>query len=140
MRNRSHKTRRAGMTLIEIMVAVSLLAVGTSIAVPRITAIRDQLTLEAAAQELVHQLNLARSEAIRRNQATSFYKRSTNTFQVGTLTTRALPPRVTFAENAPDSVRYASFGPPATGAATVTLQIGTRTKAVRVNAAGYAGF
>ena len=140
MRVRARAARRGGMTLVEIMVAVSVLAVGTSIAIPRITAIRDQLTLEAAAQELVHQLNLARSEAIRKNQATSFYKRGTNTFQVGTLTTRALPGHVTFATTAPDSVRYASFGPPVTGAATVTLQIGTRSKAVRVNAAGYASF
>ena len=50
------------MTLVELMVAVSVLAVGTSIAIPRITSIRDQLTLEAAAQELVHQLNLTRAQ------------------------------------------------------------------------------
>ena len=140
MRNRPSAARRAGMTLVEIMVAVSVLAVGTSIAIPRITAIRDQLSLESAAQELVHQLNLARSEAIKRNQPTSFYKRSANTFQVGTLTTRALPAQVSFATGAPDSVRYASFGPPVTGAVTIPLQVGTRTKTVRVNAAGYASF
>ena len=139
MRHRTHPAR-AGMTLVEIMVAVSVLAVGTSIAIPRITAIRDQLTLDAAAQELVHQLNLVRSEAIKGNRATSFYRRSTNTFQVGTLTTRALPGNVTFAVGAPDSVRYASFGPPVTGAVTIPLQVGTRTKTVRVNAAGYASF
>ena len=139
MRNRS-PARRAGMTLVEIMVAVSVLAVGTSIAIPRITAIRDQLSLEAAAQELVHQLNLARSEAIKRNQPTSFYKRTAKNFQVGALTVRALPGQVTFASGAPDSVRYASFGPPVTGAVTIPLQVGTRIKTVRVNAAGYASF
>lgn len=128
------------MTLVELMVAVSVLAIGTSVAIPRITAIRDKLSLEAAAQELVHQLNLARSEAIRRNQPTSFYKRSEKTFQIGTLTARALPGHVTFAAGAPDSVRYASFGPPVTGAATITLQVGTSTRTVRVNAAGYASF
>ena len=68
MRHRTPPARRAGMTLVELMVAVSVLAVGTSIAIPRITAIRDQLSLEAAAQELVHQLNLTRSEAIKRNR------------------------------------------------------------------------
>ena len=140
MRHPMRSARRAGMTLVEIMVAVSVLAVGTSLAIPRITAIRDQLSLEAAAQELVHQLNLARSEAIKRNRATSFYKRTPKTFQVGTLTERALPGHVTFAAGAPDSVRYASFGPPVTGAVTIALQVGTRTKTVRVNAAGYASY
>lgn len=140
MRPRSSIARRAGMTLVEIMVAVSVLAVGTSIAIPRITAIRDQLSLEAAAGELVHQLNLARSEAIKRNQPTSFYRRTPKTFQVGTLTVRALPGHVTFASGAPDSVRYASFGPPATGAVVIPLQVGTRIKVVRVNAAGYASY
>lgn len=140
MRHRTLAARRAGMTLVEIMVAVSVIAVGTGIAVPRITAIRDQLTLEAAAQEIVHQLNLTRSEAIKRNQAISFYKRSASTFQVGTLNTRALPARVQFAGTTPDSVRYASFGPPVTGAAVITLQIGTQTETVRVNAAGYASY
>jgi prepilin-type N-terminal cleavage/methylation domain-containing protein len=140
MRHRTPSARRAGMTLVELMVAVSVLAVGTSIAIPRITSIRDQLTLEAAAQELVHQLNLTRSEAIKRNQPTSFYRRSASTFQVGTLTARALPGHVTFASGAPDSVRYASFGPPVTGAVTIPLQVGARTRVVRINAAGYASF
>ena len=140
MRDRLVPARRTGMTLVEIMVAVSVLAVGTSIAIPRITAIRDQLSLDAAAQEVVHQLNLTRSEAIKRNQATSFYRRSASVFQVGTLPARALPGSVTFAAGAPDSVRYASFGPPATGAVTIPLQVGTRVRLVRVNAAGYASY
>jgi prepilin-type N-terminal cleavage/methylation domain-containing protein len=140
MLSRTRPASRAGMTLIEIMVAVSLIAMMSSLAIPKITAVRDQLSLEAAAQELVHQLHLARSEAIKRNQPTSFYKINDSTFNVGTLSHHTLPGDVVFASTAPDSVRYASFGPPVTGAATIPIQIGSRTKTVRVNAAGYASY
>ena len=140
MHSRTAFANRAGMTLIEIMVAVSLLAMASSIAIPRVTAVRNQLTLDAAAQELTHQLHLARSEAIKRNTPVSFHKLDNKTFNVGTLSHRKLPGSVVFGSTAPDSVRYASFGPPTSGAAVIPLQIGTLTKNVRVNAAGYASY
>ena len=140
MLSRTRPASRAGMTLIEIMVAVSLIAMMTSFAIPKITGIRDQLTVEAAAQELVHQLNLARSEAIKRNTGIAFHKINDSTFNVGTLSHRTLPGNVVFGSTAPDSVRYAAFGPPVTGAATIPLRIGSTTRTVRVNAAGFASY
>ena len=65
---------------------------------------------------------------------------SSTTYQVGTLAPRALPGRATFVSGTTDSVRFASFGPPTTGAASFQLQIGSRVKTVRVNAAGYPSY
>jgi len=128
------------LTLMEVLLVLSIIGIVMAIALPRIVAIRNALTLDAAAQEVVAQLNLSRSEAIRRNVAVSFVKISASQFRVGTLTQRDLPGGVTFGTSTPDSVRFASFGPPSTGAATLALQIGSRTRNVRVNAAGYASY
>lgn len=140
MRAHLDPVSRSGFTLIELMVTCAIIGIATSIALPKIGAVRDQLTLDAAAQELMHQLELARSEAIKRNQPLSLHRLSGTTYQVGTLAPRALPGRATFVSGTTDSVRFASFGPPTTGAASFQLQIGSRVKTVRVNAAGYPSY
>lgn len=59
--------RAAGFTLIELMVTVAVLAIIASIAMPVMQSLIATNRLSGASTELVAALQLARSEAIRRN-------------------------------------------------------------------------
>jgi len=56
-----------GMTLIELMVAIAVLIIGVALAVPSFTTLNKNNRLNAASNGLVRMLQLARSEAIKRN-------------------------------------------------------------------------
>ncbi|MFT4247802.1 MAG: GspH/FimT family pseudopilin [Pseudomonas sp.] len=59
--------REAGFTLIELMVTIAVLAITLALAVPGFTGLINAGRLVAESNELVASLQLARSEAIRRN-------------------------------------------------------------------------
>ncbi|WP_303746842.1 GspH/FimT family pseudopilin [Stenotrophomonas pigmentata] len=59
----------SGFTLIELMVTVAVLAIVASIAAPSMQALIGANRLSTATTELVTALQLARSEAVRRNAA-----------------------------------------------------------------------
>lgn len=61
------KNRARGMTLIELMMAISVLAILLAVAIPGFRTISLQSQVTAAANDLVSALNLARSEALRRS-------------------------------------------------------------------------
>lgn len=61
--------RRAGFTLIEIMVTVAVLAIVLAIAVPAFGTLIRSNRLTSNANELVAALQLARSEAVRQNSS-----------------------------------------------------------------------
>ena len=68
--DRNSVTRRyapRGFTLIELMVTVSVMAILLALAVPSFTSVINSNRLAAQANELVASVQLARSEAVRRN-------------------------------------------------------------------------
>jgi type IV fimbrial biogenesis protein FimT len=68
--------RGKGFTLIELMVVVALVAIGTMIAVPSFTSMIRRNQAAAETNQLVSVLNLARSEAIKRGVSVSICPRN----------------------------------------------------------------
>ncbi|KAF1709464.1 pre-pilin like leader sequence [Pseudoxanthomonas kalamensis DSM 18571] len=64
----SHIRQNDGFTLIELMVTVAVLAILVTLAVPSFTSLINSNRLTGQANSLVADLQLARSEAIRRNR------------------------------------------------------------------------
>lgn len=64
------RRRTPGFTLIELMVTIIILAVIVAIAFPNYTMLMNSNRLSAASNDIVADLQLARSEAIRRNTRT----------------------------------------------------------------------
>lgn len=61
-----------GLTLVELMVTLTVLAVLLGIAVPSFRSLIESSRLTSQANDLLHGLQTARSEAIRRNTAVRF--------------------------------------------------------------------
>jgi type IV fimbrial biogenesis protein FimT len=61
----------AGLTLVELMVVITLLAVAMAAAAPSLTRALQTRHLHGAAQEVIAALHMARTAAIARNQAVS---------------------------------------------------------------------
>ena len=64
---RARRRSEQGFTLIEMLVAVAIAAILTSIAAPSVAQLAASLQLTAASNTLVSSLHLARNEAIKRN-------------------------------------------------------------------------
>lgn len=61
-----------GVTLIELMITVAVLAVGLSLAAPSFTQQIGNYRLRTASESIINGLNYARAEAVRRNSPVSF--------------------------------------------------------------------
>jgi len=61
-----------GVTLIELMVTVAVLAIGLSLAAPSFTQQIANYRLRTASESIINGLNYARAEAVRRNSPVSF--------------------------------------------------------------------
>ena len=132
-------TRRAplrpGLTLMELLIVITIVGILVAIAVPRINTIRTGMQLDAAAQQVIGDLRRARSIALKYNRSILMQKTGTTTYAVDSVGNRVLPDGVVFSAGA-DSVRFGTFGPPISGAASFTVSLDGRTKQVVLTAAG----
>jgi type IV fimbrial biogenesis protein FimT len=64
--------KHSGVTLIELMVVLAVLAVGATLAAPSMGQIITNYRVRAAAESILNGLNFARTEALRRNTPVSF--------------------------------------------------------------------
>lgn len=65
-------SRRRGVTLVELMVVLTVVAVGATLAAPNMAQVLANYRVRAAAEAILDGLNFARTEALRRNSAVSF--------------------------------------------------------------------
>ena len=72
---------RSGFSLIELMVTVALISILLTLGVPSFSAILRNMTLTSQANNFVAAINLARSEAIRRNTAVTLSATASNLTQ-----------------------------------------------------------
>ena len=126
--------RRNGFSLIELLIVVTMIGLVAAISLPRMSAIRQQMQLDTAAQQLVGDLRRAKIEALKRNKSVSVTSSGASSYSVQFVGPRVLDGNVTF--SGPDSVTFAAFGPPLTGPTTYTLTLGEHTRSVALSAAG----
>lgn len=128
---------RRGITLIEVLVVLAMVAILVGFALPKAAAIQESIALESGAQQVVRELNLAQVRAIKENRTVSFVFESETVYRIGTGEARPLPSSLRF-YSAPPEIQFASFGPPVSGPVTLTLASSTgRTRSIVMNATGY---
>lgn len=64
--------KKQGFTLIELMITISIIVILLIIGVPSITALMEKTKLKTAASSMNNAIQLARSEAIKRNSPVTF--------------------------------------------------------------------
>jgi type IV fimbrial biogenesis protein FimT len=69
--------RSAGVTLVELLIAISVTAILLSIATPSMRAFIENVRIRATSESLQNGLALARAEAVRRNQNIEFVRLTT---------------------------------------------------------------
>lgn len=126
-----------GMTMIELLIVLTVIGVMVAMGIPRFGTMRLKWQVDAGAQQLVGDLSRARVEAVKRNDTVWLAKTSTTGYEIRFVGSQSLPSGVTFSSG-PDTVKFAAFGPALTGAGSFILAVGTNTREVRVNAAGFA--
>lgn len=67
----SYERLSQGVTLVEALVSVAILAICASIAVPALTSFKETLKLKGAAEQLLMELRWAQSESIKKSSALS---------------------------------------------------------------------
>lgn len=82
-RHRSQTSRPSGFTLVELMVTVAVLAILLAIATPSFTSIINGNRLASGANEIVGSLQLARSEAVKRNRSVALCRSTDGATCVG---------------------------------------------------------
>lgn len=78
------RTSETGLTLVELMVTVAVVAVLSAVAIPSFGAFVDSQSVKAASQSLLEDFRLARSEAIKRSARVGLCASSTGTSCGGT--------------------------------------------------------
>lgn len=128
----------SGATLIELLIVLALVAVLVLISVAGYRAVRRSARLDSAAQQLVADLQRARSEAVRRNQVVTVVRSGEDRYEIDGSETRRLPEGAVFDASSTDTVRFAPFGPTLTGPGSFLLRSGDERRTVSVSAVGFA--
>jgi prepilin-type N-terminal cleavage/methylation domain-containing protein len=131
-------TKRAGVTLLELIIVVTLVGMLLAVALPRTAEARTKFALEQAAVQLQSDLVRARVEAVRRNSPLSLTKTGTNAYTIDSIGARTLPEGVTFTASTATAYVFPAFGPSTSGAQTFNLQLRGYSKVVKVSASGLA--
>lgn len=130
---------RSGLTLIELLIVVTMVGIVAGVAFPKIAKIQESMALESGAQQVMRELNLAQVRAIKENRSVGFIRVNEKTYRIGTGETRDLPDNLAFGSATPAEIRFASFGPPLTGPASVEIaSVHGRKRYVVLNSSGYA--
>jgi type IV fimbrial biogenesis protein FimT len=129
--------QRAGYSLMELLLVLVIFGIVAGIAMPSAQKVGRGTRLTSGAQQLIGDMRLARTEAIRRNTSIYVARTGTSTYHIQNIGDRTLPEGVTFASG-PDTVRFAAFGPVLTGAAVYSLSLNGKTASVRVGPSGHA--
>lgn len=97
--------REAGFTLLEVLAALTILAMTAALVMPRLASSRQDLAVQVAALELVSSLKATRAAAMAtsREQALVLDASARKYFAQGTVAPRSIPPAVavTFQLRAP---------------------------------------
>ena len=136
MTNKRHNPNRSGITLAEMLAVIAVLSLAFGIGLPRLVAIRERAMVNAVAEQVVGDLRRAQNEALRRNRTIKFYRKSANVYAIDQIGDRELHINGSSVAFSSDTLKFASFGPPTSGAATVTVSYGSRTKTVSLSVNG----
>lgn len=124
----------AGFTLVEILAAVVVLGIVASIAAPRVRTMAQAIQVDAAARQVAADLERARTEAIKRNASVKVTA-GTSGYTIQYIGARDLDGARFI--SAPDSVKFAPFGPPSLGGASYIVAVGDHARTVTLDAGGH---
>ncbi len=124
------------MTLVEVLIALSILAVLVSMAILRGAALSNRYQLAITTEQIASDLQRARLEAIRRNTPVTFQRAGVTQYQIPGILTRTLQGGVHFDTLAPASVQFSSRGRLVGSPSSFQLRLGDETKQVSVSGGG----
>lgn len=140
------RARRGGVTLIEMIMAIAILAFLGAIAAPRIVNMRRHQRLDQASRRLMADIRLARSQAIRDNAdrkvmfvisgqyyALPNYGGTSNTYSVNLNTNPYDGVKLLSTTYSPSEVAFNRLGIPSAGG-TVTLGNGVENAVITISA------
>lgn len=86
--------RQSGMTLIELMITIAIITIVLTLALPNFREWLQSLQIRAAAESILNGLNLARAEAVKRNQSVTFTLTNLNASSWTVTDPSAAPPTI----------------------------------------------